>query len=107
MSFWQICKQVDARIARERRQQEGREEFEPHHFAPSTLDATAWLMTYAPDRLADWLARPEHQPSEQLEADTRAHIARRKKRTPSLSHREHWKRERERAEADQFDEMDR
>ena len=101
MSFWQKCKQIDAQIARERRQQEGREEFGPRQFSPSTLDATAWLMAFAPDRLADWLARPEHQPSEQLEADTREHIERRKKRTPSLSHREHWKRERERAEADE------
>lgn len=47
-------------------------------FAASTLAATAWLITFAPERLADWIER--HPDGAELERETRRLIALKAKR---------------------------
>lgn len=42
-------------------------------FAASTLAATAWVITYTPERLQEWLDR--HPDGAALERETRALIA--------------------------------
>jgi hypothetical protein len=48
-------------------------------FAASTLVATAWLITFHPERLADWLDRHPH--GDELERETRELIAKKAARS--------------------------
>lgn len=47
-------------------------------FAASTLAATAWVITYQPERLREWLDR--HADGDELERETRALIAEKARR---------------------------
>ncbi len=52
-NFWDACRKVDARNARNQRAPEPKK----HAFPQSTIDATLWLAKFHPERLPGWYAK--------------------------------------------------
>ena len=54
MSVWNLWREIDAREAAKPKPRVEREDW---HHASSSIQATAWLIRYAPERLSAWLDR--------------------------------------------------